>query len=81
MQELVVVTRFFSGIEDILTTGHWGHSGSPAYYHFIRKLDLREDIDYKFPFGFNILNNCLNANSSFSICSNTFNAKIESNFS
>ncbi len=48
MQELVVVTRFFSGIEDILTTGHWGHSGSPAYYHFIRKLDLREDIDYKF---------------------------------
>jgi len=46
MQELIVVTRIFSGIENILTTKHWDHSGSPAYYHFIRKLDLREDINY-----------------------------------
>ena len=47
MKELVVVARVFSGIEIALKTGHWEHSGSPAYYHFIRKLDLRKDISYK----------------------------------
>mgnify|MGYP006422744793 FL=1 len=47
MKELVVVARVFSGIEIALKTGHWEHSGSPAYYHFIRKLDLRGDFTYK----------------------------------
>jgi glycosyltransferase involved in cell wall biosynthesis len=47
MQELIIVTRIFSGIEDALVSNHWEHSGTPAYYHFIRKLDLNDKFVYK----------------------------------
>jgi glycosyltransferase involved in cell wall biosynthesis len=50
MQELIIVTRIFSGIESALVSGHWKHSGSPAYYYFIRQLDLSEDFTYKLYF-------------------------------
>ena len=50
MQELVVITRIFSGIEIALESGHWVHSGSPAYYHFIRKLNLTDSLKYKLYF-------------------------------
>jgi glycosyltransferase involved in cell wall biosynthesis len=48
MQKLIIVTRIFSGIEASLISGHWEHSGSPAYYHFIRKIDLSNEFTCKF---------------------------------
>jgi glycosyltransferase involved in cell wall biosynthesis len=47
VQDLVVVTRIFSGIESAIDSGHWTHSGSPAYYHFIRKLDSNNKLKCK----------------------------------
>jgi glycosyltransferase involved in cell wall biosynthesis len=47
---LVVVARLFSGIEEVIKTGIWEHSGSPAYYNFISKIDKDKDIDCKLIF-------------------------------
>ena len=50
MQDLVVVVRIFSGIKAAIESNHWTHSGSPAYYHLIRKLDMSDDFKLKLYF-------------------------------
>jgi glycosyltransferase involved in cell wall biosynthesis len=50
VQDLVVVVRIFSGIKAAIESNHWTHSGSPAYYHLIRKLDMSDDFKLKLYF-------------------------------
>lgn len=47
VRKLVVVARFFSGLEPVIRKGEWIHAGSPAYYHFIRLLDINPKFDYQ----------------------------------
>lgn len=48
MQELVIIARIFSGVEIALNSSHWHHTGSPAYYNFIRKIDSSDEFVCKF---------------------------------
>ena len=47
MQKLVVVAQFYSGLDSIIDSKHWEHSGSPAYYHFVSQLDSSSNFDYQ----------------------------------
>ena len=42
-----VVTQFYSGLSQIVRKNEWTHSGSPAYYNFILKLDSSKEFSYQ----------------------------------
>ena len=44
---IAVVVQFYSGLKTILDHSHWSHSGSPAYYNFIKIIDKIDDISYE----------------------------------
>jgi len=47
VQKIAIILQFYSGLNKVTDTGHWEHYGSPAYYNFIRKLNLDEELDYQ----------------------------------
>jgi glycosyltransferase involved in cell wall biosynthesis len=47
MQKIAVVLQFYSGLDIIVDSKHWEHYGSPAYYNFIRQLNLDKEVDYQ----------------------------------
>ena len=44
---LAVIMQFYSGLNQIIKTNEWSHSGSPAYFNFIQGLELSKDFNYQ----------------------------------
>ena len=44
---IAIIVQFYSGLKTILDHSHWSHSGSPAYYNFIKLVDRSVDIKYQ----------------------------------
>ncbi len=47
MQKIAVILQFYSGLDVVVESKQWEHCGSPAYYNFIRQLNLDKNIDYQ----------------------------------
>jgi len=44
---LTIVSQFYSGFEESVASNKWMNNGSPAFYNFIKEIDLKEDIEYQ----------------------------------
>ena len=44
---IAIIVQFYSGLKTILDDSYWSHSGSPAYYNFIKLVDRSIDIKYQ----------------------------------
>ena len=47
---IAIVVQFYSGLKQIIDENKWSHSGSPAYYNFVKQLDRHAEFTYQLIF-------------------------------